>query len=441
MESILDQSCNKSDVPHRKCQQPGSVYIQQEVEDDGEHFHQHMQSVWAITCLMMVEYTVLWIQGERLPHLHHNLLSMCHGLIYQTTRIIFRGFEFACYVWLWKNYAIFSLTSDTVFNVVTVALLTDFAYYWFHRAAHEIGIFWAIHQVHHSSDDITMSVGLRHSPIQRLFVWVFYLPLAFLGVPPAHMVIQENINKLYQCWIHTTVIDKLGPLEYIFNTPCHHRVHHGSNLDYLDTNYGGIFIIWDRMFGTFKSEEPNEKTVYNLLFVPQYLEPFYNQLFYLQHLKEKANGMDSWWHYICTFIKGPSWIPGSKWTGEREDEVKVDPDRPHHVVQCKWLLHAYVLSHFLSALVLTTYLDAPTNDGILEVLVYCIMVIASLSSIGQLYDNTPYARHFETLRCFALMSLQVFLPVGIPVFVSNLIFYHHVLSATLWLFLPRDIQI
>lgn len=134
-------------------------------------------------------------------------------------------------------------------------LAEDFCYYWYHRAGHEIRLFWASHVNHHSSQHYNLSTALRQSWTTPFTGWVFWVPLLLVGFPVEAVLLQKGVSLLYQYWIHTELIGKLGPLEWVMNTPSHHRVHHGRNLHYLDKNYGGIFIIWDRLFGTFKREE------------------------------------------------------------------------------------------------------------------------------------------------------------------------------------------
>ncbi|MBA3601510.1 MAG: sterol desaturase family protein, partial [Acidobacteria bacterium] len=122
----------------------------------------------------------------------------------------------------------------------------DFAYYWFHRISHEVRFFWNFHVVHHSSNQYNLSVAVRQSWFSGIAHWVFYLPVAFLGFPLWAFVTMHGLNLIYQFWIHTELVGKLGFLEKILNTPSHHRVHHGVNNQYLDKNYAGIFIIWDK---------------------------------------------------------------------------------------------------------------------------------------------------------------------------------------------------
>jgi sterol desaturase/sphingolipid hydroxylase (fatty acid hydroxylase superfamily) len=140
----------------------------------------------------------------------------------------------------------------------------DLCYYWKHRAGHRVRVFWAGHVNHHSSEQYNLSTALRQTWPGAFYGFVFWIPLAFLGVHPILVLTAKGINLLYQYWIHTQAIDRLPRwFEYVFNTPSHHRVHHGSNPQYVDKNYGGIFILWDRLFGTFQEED--EKVVYGLI--------------------------------------------------------------------------------------------------------------------------------------------------------------------------------
>ena len=130
----------------------------------------------------------------------------------------------------------------------------DLCYYWFHRVHHEVRFFWAAHVNHHSSRHYNLSTALRQSWTTPLTGPIFWVPLALLGFHPFMILTAQAVSLIYQFWIHTELIGRLGPLEWVLNTPSHHRVHHGSNVEYLDRNYGGILIVWDRLFGSFEPE-------------------------------------------------------------------------------------------------------------------------------------------------------------------------------------------
>ena len=143
--------------------------------------------------------------------------------------------------------------------------LDDLSYYWFHRANHEVRILWAGHVNHHSSQYLNFGTALRQGVGERLHKFLFWMWLPLLGFDPAMIITMISISLFYQFWIHTRAVGRLHPwIEFVFNTPSHHRVHHGSNVRYLDCNHGGMLIIWDRLFGTFSPEVPEEKVVYGL---------------------------------------------------------------------------------------------------------------------------------------------------------------------------------
>jgi len=137
---------------------------------------------------------------------------------------------------------------------VALFFLEDLIYYWWHRASHEVRFLWAAHENHHSSEHYNLSTALRQSWTTPFTVPLFYWVLPFLGFHPLMVLAQVSLSLVYQFWIHTELIGRLGPLEEVLNTPSHHRVHHGANVEYLDRNHGGILIIWDRLFGTFARE-------------------------------------------------------------------------------------------------------------------------------------------------------------------------------------------
>jgi sterol desaturase/sphingolipid hydroxylase (fatty acid hydroxylase superfamily) len=142
----------------------------------------------------------------------------------------------------------------TKWSLPVAMVAWDFLYYWDHRWMHEVRLFWANHVTHHSSERYNLSTALRQPWSGFLMSWVF-LPMPLIGIPTNHVAKAAQLNLLYQYWIHTELVDKLPkPIEAVFNTASHHRVHHGANPQYLDKNYGGILIIWDRMFGTFEPE-------------------------------------------------------------------------------------------------------------------------------------------------------------------------------------------
>ncbi|MEM8652952.1 MAG: sterol desaturase family protein, partial [Pseudomonadota bacterium] len=186
--------------------------------------------------------------------------------------ILFLGAFYITTFYYAFQFAIFDIEINWV-TVIICIVLADLAYYWEHRFMHRVNLAWATHTVHHSSPFFNISVAYRFGPMDSFWPVFFHLPLVLLGFNPIVVLFAEIMVQLYQTILHTESIRKLPrPIEWIMNTPSHHRVHHGSNPKYLDKNYGGIFIIWDRMFGTF--EEEREEVVYGLVKPIESVNPF-----------------------------------------------------------------------------------------------------------------------------------------------------------------------
>jgi sterol desaturase/sphingolipid hydroxylase (fatty acid hydroxylase superfamily)/Arc/MetJ-type ribon-helix-helix transcriptional regulator len=186
----------------------------------------------------------------------------------------------------------------------------EFCYYWYHRASHRIRFFWAAHAVHHSPNQLTLSAAYRLGVTGRLAgTDLFYAPLVWLGVRPEVVLLTLLINFLYQYWLHTTWIPKCGWLEYVFNTPSSHRVHHASNVEYLDANYGGVLIIFDRLFGTYLQERADVPCRYGLVTPETSRNPFVVEFRHWATLVRDVVKAKSVWTAINHAIRPPGWMP------------------------------------------------------------------------------------------------------------------------------------
>jgi sterol desaturase/sphingolipid hydroxylase (fatty acid hydroxylase superfamily) len=175
------------------------------------------------------------------------------------------------FIW---SHRLTTIPLDTAWGITVLFLGEEFAYYWMHRAGHEIRWMWASHSVHHTPEHIHLASAFRLGGTDVLSgTWLFYLPLYLIGLNPLAVGGMLAVNLGYQFWLHTDLVGRLGPIEWVFNTPSHHRVHHASNRDYLNCNYGGILIIWDRLFGTFAKERPKTPITYGLVHPVNSLNP------------------------------------------------------------------------------------------------------------------------------------------------------------------------
>lgn len=216
------------------------------------------------------------------------------------------------------EHRLFTWGMDQLWQFPLLFLGQEFCYYWFHRASHRVRWFWATHAVHHSPEQICFAAAFRLGVTSRIAgSTIFYVPLAFLGFDPEVILFTLTINLLYQFWIHSERIPKLGWLEWVLNTPSHHRVHHARNLNYLDANYGGVLIIFDRLFGTFVAERGEEPCDYGLVKPLKSYNPFYVELHgwiaVLRDLKQ-ARSLREMAGYL---FKPPGWSPDGGETTEQ----------------------------------------------------------------------------------------------------------------------------
>ncbi|WP_431949877.1 sterol desaturase family protein [Nocardia lijiangensis] len=199
------------------------------------------------------------------------------------------------------------LPTDHPLTWIALFFADDFVYYWYHRTHHTVRVFWASHVVHHSSEFYNLSTALRQTwtPFSSLPYW---LPLALLGFPPWMILLQQSISLVYQFFIHTERVGTLRrPIEFVFNTPSHHRVHHGSNDAYLDTNYGGILIVWDRLFGTFEPE--GERVRYGLTKNIATFNPVRVATHEFAAIWRDVRAARSWRARFGHLFRGPGWAP------------------------------------------------------------------------------------------------------------------------------------
>ena len=208
------------------------------------------------------------------------------------------------------------IPTDAWWAWVLLFFADDLAYYWFHRISHEVRVFWASHVVHHSSQHYNLSTALRQTWVPMTYL-PFWLPLALAGFPPWMILTQQAISLMYQFWIHTERIGRLWrPIEFLFNTPSHHRVHHGANEQYLDRNYAGILIIWDRMFGTFAGEE--ERVRYGLTKNIETFKPTEVAFHEYRAIVRDVRAAPGWRERAGYMLRGPGWVPSAVADAEAE---------------------------------------------------------------------------------------------------------------------------
>jgi alkylglycerol monooxygenase len=257
--------------------------------------------------LIALELFVTRKRGERVFGFHDSIGSLSCGVGQQAIGLITAAAKAAGYALVYERFHLLAISPRSPVAWVVLFLAVDLAYYAYHWASHRVNFLWATHAVHHQSEEYNLTTALRQSWFTSFTSWIFYLPLAVIGFPTGMFVLVYTLNTLYQFWIHTRAVDRIGLFEAFLNTPSHHRVHHGVDPAYIDKNYAGVFIVWDRLFGTFEREgrEPVYGTVKPLAsFNPFWanIEPWV-QLFALARRARRLR--DKVW----IFLGPPEWRP------------------------------------------------------------------------------------------------------------------------------------
>ncbi len=259
--------------------------------------------------LIVVELLADRWRGQRNYRVADAINSLSTGVLSTTTGLLTKGVGLLTYAFALKHLALIELPAQSVWTWVFAFVLYDFCYYWLHRMGHERNILWAAHSVHHQSEDYNLSTALRQTSTGFLLSWIFYLPLAVLGVPLVVFISVASLNLLYQFWVHTRHVPKLGWFEWFFVTPSNHRAHHAQNALYMDRNYGGVFILWDRLFGTFQEEDDNEPVVFGVTTPLASWNPLWANLQFYAQLWGDARRTESKWDKLRIWFMRTGWRP------------------------------------------------------------------------------------------------------------------------------------
>lgn len=347
--------------------------------------------------LMGVEYVVGRLRGRRVYRAPDVINDLSLGVLQVLFTVVGAGLLAGLYLWAFEHRVV--TLPSTWWTWLLAFVGVDFLYYWFHRASHRVMLAWATHAPHHSSEDYNLAVALRQGPLQPLCSTLFYLPLAVIGVPFEIFATIGAVNTLYQFWIHTELIDRLGPLEWVINTPSHHRVHHGCNGRYLDKNHGGILIVWDRLFGTFVDEV--DTPIYGTVTPSATWNPLLAWWQPFGDIVKKIGHADGIGDVGRALFAPPEWLPSGMVaapavTGPR---AKFDVRPPPRVLLYGALQFVVVL-----ALSVVYLLSAPALDATALWVVAGWLTI-SYGSVGGIIDQRPWAKHLEVLRLVSAVPL------------------------------------
>jgi alkylglycerol monooxygenase len=353
--------------------------------------------------LIGIELIAVHLAGRHDYRLADSVSDLSCGIAQQLAEVFLKTALFAGYALVFERLRVVTIPSSSGLAWVACFVGVDFFYYWFHRMSHEVNAIWATHVVHHQSEDFNLAVALRQGAFQGSMSWVFYLPLAWMGFPPAMFLTIVSINTLYQFWIHTQLIGRLGPLEGVLNTPSNHRVHHGRNPKYIDRNHGGTLIVWDRLFGTYQAEE--EAPVYGITTPLASWNPVWANVHYwveLVGLARRATGLGD---RLRVFLKPPGWRPEALGGFQQPRDVDVASYRKWESNPPKaWVRYAFV--QFILVLGAASFLLFRQDTLSTRALALGAgLILASLVVIGSLLENRRWAIPAEGVRLLAIAAL------------------------------------
>lgn len=305
------------------------------------------------------------------------------------------------YAWLYEHARLWTLDPTSPWTWLLGFVAVDFCFYWAHRSLHRYNLLWGAHQPHHSSEDFNLSTALRKGAFQTAFDWPFYLPLALLGLPLPLFLVLLGAQLVYQFWIHSQHVGRLGMLEWFMVTPSNHRVHHGQNDRYIDKNHGGVFIVWDRLFGTFADE--TEVVRYGVTTPVRTFDPLRLQFSWWRLLWADAVATRSWWDKLRLW-----WMP----TGWRPADVcarpwpKMGADKFDCPSQAGLRWYAFVQFVLINALTLV-YLASVKQAGWLLPLLLGPLILFGCVSLGWLFEGRRLLWRLEAVRLALLAAFAL----------------------------------
>lgn len=356
-----------------------------------------------------------WLTRRRADpyyRLHDSLADLSCGIGQQVVQIFVLALITGSYVLVWDRWRLMTVSETSVAGWIALLVLVDVAFYWFHRASHRVNFLWAIHAVHHQSEEYNLSVALRQAWLEPLAIAAFHLPIALCGFPPAMFLAAYTINTLYQFWVHTRGIGKLGPVELALNTPSHHRVHHAINPAYIDKNYSGMFIVWDRLFGTFTAE--TEEPVYGTVKPLHSFNPAWAQVAYWLEIARLAARAPRLVDKLRAWIAPPEWRPP-----ELGGPVTIPPvtraAQQKYDVRAPRAVNRYVVASFVLVILSTSAIIlAQEHAPLLDLAVSAALIMATLATIAGLVEGRRWAVPLEIARLVALVPAAALLAHGTP---------------------------
>ncbi len=361
--------------------------------------------------LILSEWIYGLARGRNTYRVADTITSISLGSISRLRGLLFLGFGAWFYTRATDGYHLIDLPDKGVGIWLFALLAYDFSYYWFHRISHEVNLFWAAHVVHHQSEDYNLGTALRQSG-SGLFGFIFYVPWLYIGIPPEILLASAALNLVYQFWVHTQHVPKLGPLEYIFVTASNHRVHHAQNELYIDRNYGGIFIIWDRMFGSFQAELANEPCIYGIRKSLKSYNPLWANVHVYWSVFLDSLHATRWQDKIMVWFHGPGWRPAGLDETHPVERISLEDFSKFDPVVSK-PARMYAFFQFVCTTLAATGMLIGAKDLAPATLLFAIgLIFFSFYSQSAWTEGRAFARWLEWPKLGLVFVVLVYLPLN-----------------------------
>jgi sterol desaturase/sphingolipid hydroxylase (fatty acid hydroxylase superfamily) len=349
--------------------------------------------------LVLFEKWYGWRKGNDTVRTMDMISSLSSGVTNSTKDVLGLSIAIISYSWMVEHLTIYKMQSSWILYVIAFLAL-DFAGYWVHRLAHTVNFFWNNHIVHHSSEEFNLACALRQSISVYFRIYAFLLiPAALFGVPQQVIAVVAPLHLFAQFWYHTQHIHKMGWLEYIIVTPAHHRVHHAINPEYLDKNYGQIFIFWDRMFGTFQEESPAIPAVYGVTRPVRTWNPIKINFMHLWLLMQDAWHTKSWKDKLRVWLMPLGWRPADvveKYPVYKIEDVyhfeKYDTPAPKGMIIYLWI------QLFCLLLIVSYLFGNVASIGLTNMMYYGLFIFAQVYALTEFMDRNPRALIYEVVK-------------------------------------------
>jgi alkylglycerol monooxygenase len=352
-------------------------------------------SIPAFIVLMGVELLVARRRGARLYRFADAVTDLGCGVGSQLVGLAFVAAKLIVYAWVFEHARLLEWPAGSVWTYLFAIVVLDFTYYWWHRFSHEVNVLWAAHVVHHQSEDYNLAVALRQAWLTSVTIFPFELPLALLGVPVVPYAVGKAVVTIYQFWIHTELIGRCGPLERVLNTPSHHRVHHAIDPEYLDKNYGGIFIVWDRLFGTFTPE--GRHPTYGITKPLRSFNPVWANVHVLAEMAAQMWATPRWRDKLRVLVAPPRWRPpGVPMLAAGREAA---PGRSKHEIPVSRAVTAFVALQLATTVLGTTLvLWYGKAWGSTAVATAAVLLVAATLTAGGIMERRRWAWPLEGAR-------------------------------------------